>query len=220
MADPQVSDNILQAGILAFVEVLLIEAPRAAPGDDAPTGLLRGLAASCLHPRNAPRPGAHLDGGAIGQNRSAVALRLLPTLHARGWPTADGISARLADGARQGFAESPTHGHGTGRRARRLFLRKHVQYGICTLCGSATKSVCTRADADSIGSRLRSVPEDALCEIKASSGETVDVRELGKTIFPVAFPVIRGGDLMDPARMGLQILGVTRGREGQETRIH
>lgn len=71
-----------------------------------------GPAAGRVHPRNASRPGAQLDGGTIGQNRSALALGLLPALHARGRPTADGIPARLADGPRQGSAESPTHGHG------------------------------------------------------------------------------------------------------------
>ena len=84
-----------------LVEVLLIEALRSKPGDDAPPGLLRGLAdarlaAAMRHMHG--DAGALVDGGAAREEGRAFALGVLRALHARRGPAADGIPARVAHG--------------------------------------------------------------------------------------------------------------------------
>jgi hypothetical protein len=90
-----------------LVEVLLIEALRSRSGDDAPPGLLRGLARCAPRARDTAdaRPARTLvDGGPARQDRGALALGVLRALHPHRGPGADGISARLADGRREGSA--------------------------------------------------------------------------------------------------------------------
>ena len=112
-----------------LVEVLLIEALRSTPGEDAPPGLLRGLADARLAPAMRQMHGDPARPWTVAQlakEAGAVALGVLRPLHARRRHAADGISARLAHGGRQGPAPPPTtsgsprspSASATARRAR------------------------------------------------------------------------------------------------------
>jgi hypothetical protein len=93
-----------------LVEVLLIEALRLTPGDDAPPGLLRGLGRRATRPRHtadAWAAGAFMDRGTTREDGCAVALVILRPLYAHRGITADGIPARLAHGRREGPAPPP-----------------------------------------------------------------------------------------------------------------
>ena len=93
-----------------LVEVLLIEALRSTSGDDAPPGLLRGLADARSRPRSG-RCTAHVARSwtvaqlarSAALSRSAFFERFTP--HRR--PAADGVPARLADGRRPRPAPPP-----------------------------------------------------------------------------------------------------------------
>ena len=116
-----------------LVEVLLIEALRATPADDAPPGLLRGLADTRLAPAirqihdDVARP---MDHDPARAGRRAFALGVLRPLHAYRGDPANAIPADLAHGARQG-STTPT---GTvphrGRATCRLQLGKYLQHGV------------------------------------------------------------------------------------------
>jgi AraC-like DNA-binding protein len=98
-----------------LVEVLLIEALRSSSGDDAPPGLLRGLADQRLaagDAADAQRPRALMDHGAARAEGGAVALVVLRALHAGGRPAADGIPAGVAHGPCQEAAAPARPGIG------------------------------------------------------------------------------------------------------------
>ena len=87
-----------------LVEVLLIEALRAAPRDDAPPGLLRGLADARLAQAIRQMHGqleSVMDDGRAREGRRALTLGVLRQIHADRRHPADGIPAVLADGRRQ-----------------------------------------------------------------------------------------------------------------------
>ena len=116
-----------------LVEVLLIEALRSTPGDDAPPGLLRGLADARLAPamrQMHAQVARVVDRGPAREDGRAVALGVLRALHAHRGPAADGVPARLAHGGREGSAAPPRPRHRRGRRARRLRLGEHLQHRV------------------------------------------------------------------------------------------
>ena len=116
-----------------LVEVLLIEALRSTPGEDAPPGLLRGLADARLAPAMRQMHGrsrASVDRGSAREDCRAFALGVLRALHPRRGPAADGIPARLAHGRREGSAPPPRRRARRGRRTRRLRLGEHLQHRV------------------------------------------------------------------------------------------
>ena len=136
-----------------LVEVLLIEALRSTPGDDAPPGLLRGLgrcAARAGDTADARPARAFVDGGPAREDGGAVALGVLRTLHPHRGPAADGVPARLAHGRREGSAAPPRPRDRRGRRARRLRLGEHLQHGLQPPRGPAAESLRARCLAHPI----------------------------------------------------------------------
>ncbi len=92
-----------------LVEVLLVEALRATPSDDASPGLLRGLADVQLAPalRQIARSSQTLmDCDSAREDSRAITFSIFRTLHANYRPAADGISARVAYVGRKGLASS------------------------------------------------------------------------------------------------------------------
>ena len=134
-----------------LVEVLLIEALRSTPGEDAPPGLLRGLA----DPRVAPairqmhgQLARVVDGGPAREDGRAVALGILRALHAHRGPAADGISARLAHGGREGpAAPRRPRRSGRSRSASATARRARSAPPSAATCGLSPSSVrCPRDD--------------------------------------------------------------------------
>ena len=131
-----------------LVEVLLIEALRSTSGEDAPPGLLRGLADARLAPAMRQMHGrsrAFVDGGPAREEGRAFALGVLRALHAHRGPAADGIPARLAHGRREGSAPPPRPRARRGRRTRRLRLGEHLQHRVQPARGPASESLRARA---------------------------------------------------------------------------
>ncbi len=130
-----------------LVEVLLIEALRATPGEDAPPGLLRGLAdahlASAIRQMH-DRARTLVDRRPPREDGGAVALGVLRTLHADCGPATDGIPARLADGRRQGSAPPARPRACRGRRTRRLWLGEHLQHRVQPARGPTSRSLRAR----------------------------------------------------------------------------
>ena len=127
-----------------LVEVLLVEALRAAPGDDAPAGLLRGLADARLAPALRELHGHVARSWTVPQLARvgrALTLGVLRALHAHRRPAADGVPARLAHGAREGPPASPGARARRDRRARRLRLGEQLQHRVQPLRGSAAEPV-------------------------------------------------------------------------------
>ena len=93
-----------------LVELLLIEALRATSGEDAPPGLLRGLAdaqlALALRQMHGQLARSWTVAAACQEGR-AFAVGVLRALHAHRGPAADGIPARLAHGRRERSATPP-----------------------------------------------------------------------------------------------------------------
>ena len=131
-----------------LVEVLLIEALRSTQADDAPPGLLRGLAdprlAAAIRQMHGDPARAWTVAAAGGDGR-ALALGLLRPLHARGRPAADGVPPRLAHGARQdllrrndlGLAEIAERvGYGSASAFSTAFSR-HVGQSAESICAPA-----------------------------------------------------------------------------------
>ena len=132
-----------------LVEVLLIEALRLTPGEDAPPGLLRGLADAQLVSAMRQMHGQLPRSWTVAQFAKTAALsrstffeRFTRTV---GLPP--GIPARLAHGRREGSAPPSRHRARRGRRARRLQLGEHLQHGVQTTRGPASESLRTRSSA-------------------------------------------------------------------------
>ena len=134
-----------------LVEVLLIEALRAAPGEDAPPGLLRGLADAYLAPAIRQMHGDIARSWTIAPTREdgrAFALGILRTLHAHRGLAADGVPARLANGGREGSAPPAGSRARRGRGTRGLRLGEHVQHRVQPPRRPASEPVrCERASA-------------------------------------------------------------------------
>ena len=124
-----------------LVEVLLIEALRTTPGEDAPAGLLRGLADARLAPALRQMHGQVARSWTVTQlaqtaalSRSAFFDRFTRTV---GLPPMEYLLAwRMAlakDLLRRGQL-----GPGRGRRARRLRLGERLQRGVQPLRGPAS----------------------------------------------------------------------------------
>ena len=130
-----------------LVEVLLIEALRSTPGEDAPPGLLRGLADARLAPAIRQMHGQLARSWTVAQlakNGGALALGVLRALHAHRGPAADGIPARLAHGGREGSAPPRGRRARRGRRTRRLRLGEYLQHRVQPARGPASRSLRTR----------------------------------------------------------------------------
>ena len=130
-----------------LVEVLLIEALRAAPGDDAPPGLLRGLADARLAPAIRQMHGHVARSWTVAQlartaalSRSAFFERFTRTV---GLPPMEYLLAwrmALAKDLLRRQRARPRR----GRRARRLRLGEHLQHRVQPLRGPAAESLRAR----------------------------------------------------------------------------
>ena len=131
-----------------LVEVLLIEALRLTPGEDAPPGLLRGLADERLAPAIRQMHGQLAVRGPSPSSRRRLRCRarrssnaLLGCRHAT-----DGIPARLADGDREGSVATRGPGSRRCRRTRRGRYGEHVQHGIQPTRWRASESLPCNGD--------------------------------------------------------------------------
>jgi AraC-like DNA-binding protein len=132
-----------------LVEVLLIEALRSTPGEDAPPGLLRGLSDPRLAPALRQMHGLLARSWTVAQLAKTAALSrsgILRALHPQRRPAADGVLARLA--------------HGPSRRTRcagnhvgLAEVAERVGYGSASAFstafskarGRASEPICTRS---------------------------------------------------------------------------
>ncbi len=126
-----------------LVEVLLIEALRLTPGEDAPPGLLRGLADARVAPAIRHMHGQVARSWTVAQlartaalSRSAFFERFTRTVGA-----ADGVPARVAHGRREGSVAPPRPRDRRGCRTRRLRFGEHVQHRVQPARGPAAESL-------------------------------------------------------------------------------
>ena len=114
-----------------LVEVLLIEALRLTPGEDAPPGLLRGLADACIAPAIRQMHSQLARAWTVAQlartaaaSRSAFFERFTRTV---GLAPMKSL-ARMAHGRRKGSVATQGRGSRRCRRTRRVRYGEHVQY--------------------------------------------------------------------------------------------
>lgn len=127
-----------------LVEVLLIEALRTTPPEDAPGTIARvgRRPARARDTANARRRRTPVDHGPARPGRRAFALGVLRALHAHRGDTANGIPADLAHGARQGSAPPARRIPHRGRATRRLQLGKYLQHGVQAPPRPTARSLC------------------------------------------------------------------------------
>ncbi len=124
-----------------LVEILLIEALRAAPRDDASPSSAARAGGSAHRPgaqADARRRRAALDRRRAGARDRDVLIGLLRPLRTHRRHTPDGVSARLAHGRRQEIScAAASDRAGRGRTTRRLWLGQHLQHRLQPACRPA-----------------------------------------------------------------------------------
>jgi len=94
------------------------------------------------HTADARRTDETLDGRAARKGSSALAFRILRPLQSGRRPCADGVSDRLAHGAREETTAAKRQRSRRRCRARRLQFREHVQRRIYAVRWAAAGAVC------------------------------------------------------------------------------
>ena len=131
-----------------LVEVLLIEALRSTPGEDAPPGTAARTgrrAARARDPSDARPARALVDHGSARKDGGALALGVLRALLPQRRTAADGVPARLAHDRREGSAPAAGRRHHGSRRTRRLRLGEHVQHRVQPARRHASEPLRARA---------------------------------------------------------------------------
>ena len=130
-----------------LVEVLLIEALRSTPAEDAPPGLLRGLADARLAPAIRQMHAQLARSWTVAQLAKTAALSrsaFFERFTSHHGPAADGIPARVAHGGREESAPPTGDRPCRGRRTRRLRLGEHLQHSVQPVRRPASESLRAR----------------------------------------------------------------------------